>query len=39
MEKNPHQIGVYFGDLDKIFDQLCGKEIFLQQFTDINAAV
>jgi phosphoribosylaminoimidazolecarboxamide formyltransferase/IMP cyclohydrolase len=37
--ENPHQIGVYFGDLDKIFDQLCGKEISYNNLLDINAAV
>jgi len=37
--ENPHQIGIYFGDLDKIFDQLCGKEISYNNLLDINAAV
>jgi phosphoribosylaminoimidazolecarboxamide formyltransferase/IMP cyclohydrolase len=37
--ENPHQIGVYFGDLDKIFDQLCGREISYNNLLDINAAV
>ncbi len=37
--ENPHQIGVYFGELDKVFDQLCGKEISYNNLLDIDAAV
>lgn len=37
--ENPHQIGIYFGRFDKIFDQLCGKEISYNNLLDIDAAV
>jgi len=37
--ENPHQIGVYYGDFEKIFDQLCGKEISYNNLLDIDAAV
>jgi phosphoribosylaminoimidazolecarboxamide formyltransferase / IMP cyclohydrolase len=37
--ENPHQIGVYFGDIEKLFDQLCGKEISYNNLLDIDSAV
>lgn len=37
--ENPHQKGVYFGDFDKIFDQLHGKEISYNNLLDIEAAI
>jgi phosphoribosylaminoimidazolecarboxamide formyltransferase/IMP cyclohydrolase len=37
--ENPHQIGVYYGDFNKIFDQICGKEISYNNLLDIDAAV
>lgn len=37
--ENPHQNGLFFGDLDKMFEQLHGKEISYNNLLDINAAV
>jgi phosphoribosylaminoimidazolecarboxamide formyltransferase/IMP cyclohydrolase len=37
--ENPHQKGVFFGNLDAIFDQIHGKEISYNNLLDINAAV
>jgi phosphoribosylaminoimidazolecarboxamide formyltransferase/IMP cyclohydrolase len=37
--ENPHQKGVFYGDLNKIFDQLNGKEISYNNLLDIDAAV
>lgn len=37
--ENPHQKGVFFGDLDKMFEQIHGKEISYNNLLDINAAV
>jgi phosphoribosylaminoimidazolecarboxamide formyltransferase / IMP cyclohydrolase len=37
--ENPHQIGVYFGDIDKLFDQICGKEISYNNLLDIDSAI
>jgi phosphoribosylaminoimidazolecarboxamide formyltransferase/IMP cyclohydrolase len=37
--ENPHQKGIFFGELDKIFDQLHGKEISYNNLLDIDAAV
>jgi len=37
--ENPHQIGVYFGDIEKLFDQICGKEISYNNLLDIDSAV
>jgi phosphoribosylaminoimidazolecarboxamide formyltransferase/IMP cyclohydrolase len=37
--ENPHQVGIYFGDLEGIFDQLHGKEISYNNLLDIDAAV
>ena len=37
--ENPHQKGFFFGDFDKMFDQLHGKEISYNNLLDIDAAV
>lgn len=36
--ENPHQRGVFFGDQDKLFDKLHGKEISYNNLLDIDAA-
>ena len=37
--ENPHQRGYFFGDLDKIFTKLHGKDISYNNLLDIDAAV
>jgi phosphoribosylaminoimidazolecarboxamide formyltransferase/IMP cyclohydrolase len=37
--ENPHQKGVYFGDLAGLFDQLNGKELSYNNLVDVDAAV
>lgn len=37
--ENPHQKGVFFGDLENVFDQLHGKEISYNNLVDIEAAI
>lgn len=37
--ENPHQKACFFGDFDKMFDKLHGKEISYNNFLDIDAAV
>lgn len=37
--ENPHQKGVFFGDQDRLFDKLHGKEISYNNFLDIDAAL
>ncbi len=37
--ENPHQTGVFFGDLNELFDQLHGKQISYNNLIDIDAAV
>ncbi len=37
--ENPHQKGIFFGDLDKLFDKLNGKEISYNNLVDIDAAL
>ncbi len=37
--ENPHQKGMFFGDLEKVFDQLHGKEISYNNLVDIEAAI
>ena len=37
--ENPHQQGIYYGDLDAVFDQLHGKEISYNNLVDIDAAI
>ncbi len=37
--ENPHQEGIFFGELEEIFDQLSGKELSYNNLLDIDAAV
>lgn len=37
--ENPHQTGMFFGDLDALFDKLHGKELSYNNLLDIDAAV
>jgi len=37
--ENPHQTGVYYGDLNELFEQLHGKQISYNNLIDIDAAV
>jgi phosphoribosylaminoimidazolecarboxamide formyltransferase/IMP cyclohydrolase len=37
--ENPHQNGVYYGDLSKLFDQLNGKELSYNNLVDVDAAM
>ncbi len=37
--ENPHQQGMFFGDLEKVFTQLHGKEISYNNLVDIEAAI
>ena len=37
--ENPHQKGFFFGDLDKMFDKLHGKELSYNNLLDVDAAV
>ncbi len=37
--ENPHQAGVYYGDLNKLFDQLNGKELSYNNLVDVDAAI
>ena len=37
--ENPHQKGIFYGDQDKLFDKLHGKEISYNNFLDIEAAL
>ncbi|MFK7115415.1 bifunctional phosphoribosylaminoimidazolecarboxamide formyltransferase/IMP cyclohydrolase [Flavobacterium oreochromis] len=37
--ENPHQKGFFFGDLNKIFDKLNGKELSYNNLLDVDAAV
>lgn len=37
--ENPHQQGVFYGDLSKLFIQLSGKELSYNNLVDIDAAV
>lgn len=37
--ENPHQQGVFYGGIDKLFDQLHGKEISYNNLLDIDAAI
>jgi phosphoribosylaminoimidazolecarboxamide formyltransferase/IMP cyclohydrolase len=37
--ENPHQSGVFYGDLNEIFDQLNGKELSYNNLVDVDAAV
>lgn len=37
--ENPHQKGVFFGDLEEMFEQLNGKELSYNNLLDVDAAV
>jgi phosphoribosylaminoimidazolecarboxamide formyltransferase/IMP cyclohydrolase len=37
--ENPHQKGVFYGDLDAYFDQLNGKELSYNNLVDVDAAI
>lgn len=37
--ENPHQQGVFFGDLNAVFDKLHGKELSYNNLLDVDAAV
>lgn len=37
--ENPHQKGVFYGNLNEVFEQLAGKEISYNNLLDIDAAV
>ena len=37
--ENPHQKGVFYGDLDGMFDKLHGKELSYNNLLDVDAAV
>lgn len=37
--ENPHQKGVFFGNLDEVFTQINGKEISYNNLLDIDAAI
>jgi phosphoribosylaminoimidazolecarboxamide formyltransferase/IMP cyclohydrolase len=37
--ENPHQKGTFYGDLDKYFDKLHGKELSYNNLVDVDAAV
>jgi phosphoribosylaminoimidazolecarboxamide formyltransferase/IMP cyclohydrolase len=37
--ENPHQQGVFFGELNEIFNQLNGKELSYNNLVDVDAAV
>lgn len=37
--ENPHQKGVFYGDLTSLFDQLHGKELSYNNLVDVDAAI
>ncbi|MFN5415489.1 MAG: bifunctional phosphoribosylaminoimidazolecarboxamide formyltransferase/IMP cyclohydrolase [Flavobacteriia bacterium] len=37
--ENPHQQGIFFGDLNEVFDKLHGKELSYNNLLDVDAAV
>lgn len=37
--ENPHQQGIFFGDLNSVFDKLHGKELSYNNLLDVDAAV
>lgn len=37
--ENPHQEGVFYGDLENLFDQLNGKELSYNNLVDVDSAV
>ena len=37
--ENPHQSGIFYGDLSKLFNQLNGKELSYNNLVDVDAAM
>ncbi|QJX47255.1 bifunctional phosphoribosylaminoimidazolecarboxamide formyltransferase/IMP cyclohydrolase [Hymenobacter taeanensis] len=37
--ENPHQAGIFYGDLSALFDQLHGKQLSYNNLVDVDAAV
>lgn len=37
--ENPHQQGVFYGDLESLFEQLNGKELSYNNLVDVDAAI
>jgi len=37
--ENPHQQGVFYGDMEEMFDKLSGKELSYNNLVDVDAAV
>ncbi len=37
--ENPHQQGIFYGELDQLFDKLSGKELSYNNLVDVDAAV
>jgi phosphoribosylaminoimidazolecarboxamide formyltransferase/IMP cyclohydrolase len=37
--ENPHQKGIYYGDLERLFEKLNGKELSYNNLVDVDAAV
>jgi phosphoribosylaminoimidazolecarboxamide formyltransferase/IMP cyclohydrolase len=37
--ENPHQAGVFYGELDKLFEQVNGKELSYNNLVDVDAAI
>lgn len=37
--ENPHQKGIFYGDITKVFDKLHGKELSYNNLVDVDAAV
>ena len=37
--ENPHQKGIYYGELNEVFEKLNGKEISYNNLLDIDAAI
>ena len=37
--ENPHQSGIFFGNLEELFTQLNGKELSYNNLVDVDAAV
>jgi len=37
--ENPHQQGIFFGEMDSMFEKLCGKELSFNNLVDVDAAV
>ena len=37
--ENPHQQGIFYGNIDELFDQLHGKELSYNNLVDVDAAV